>query len=67
MQHSAKLEERLLQLSLEEAALRSEAARTPPARTAAERLRRAQVQHRLDGIGGEAGSVRLQLKRLGVK
>lgn len=67
MQHSTKLEERLLQLSLEEAALRSEAARTPPGRTSADRQRRAQVQNRLDGIGGEAGSIRLQLKRLGLK
>ncbi|PSC76391.1 myosin-9-like isoform X1 [Micractinium conductrix] len=64
------LEDRLLALNAERNALEAEAARMPShtnGRTLKERKRRGEVEGRLEAIAKESSSVRLQLRRLGVK
>ncbi|KAL4425417.1 hypothetical protein ABPG75_009433 [Micractinium tetrahymenae] len=64
------LEDRLLALNAERNELEAESARMPShttGRTLQERKRRAEVERRLEELGRECSSVRLQLRRLGVK
>ncbi|KAL4446740.1 hypothetical protein ABPG77_007984 [Micractinium sp. CCAP 211/92] len=64
------LEDRLLALNAERNELQAESARMPShttGRTLQERKRRAEVERRLEELNRECSSVRLQLRRLGVK
>ncbi len=66
---TGELESHLTRLVAEKAQLDAKTARTPPGngRTLADRRRRAEVESRTDELVREISSVRLQLKRLGVK
>jgi septal ring factor EnvC (AmiA/AmiB activator) len=70
LQQTQALEDRLLKLNAERNELEAESARMPThttGRTQQERRRRAEVEGRLEEINKECSSIRLQLRRLGVK